>query len=302
MSTERNRTPGIVDLTPALSARLWHVSQKPRLGLWGTLLLSNAVWLGLVAILAVAVLISSNMTSWLASYQIQQQVAWAETQAKDAAKIKERDLEIARLVAFQDSSPADVVALARKLSVILNSAEGEHREFLEKALPHAIRIQVQRGIPASAVMAQAIYESGYGSSPLATDHNNFFGLKAFDDWNGSVAPNMPTIDLGKKTFANFRAYNTLKEGFEGYVNFLTDRSRYAAAFQTRDGLTFVERLLEAGYCPDHDYLDRIEVIMERHRLQELDNILKEAVSKGGGDKLNTPTRAARIPLSLGQSG
>ncbi|NBQ65952.1 MAG: hypothetical protein EBT95_10605 [Verrucomicrobia bacterium] len=67
-------------------------------------------------------------------------------------------------------------------------------------------IQTTTQIPASAVIAMAIFESGYGNSVLAKEYNNYFGMKAFGSWTGPRAMNMPTRDNGVETTADFRAY------------------------------------------------------------------------------------------------
>ena len=65
-------------------------------------------------------------------------------------------------------------------------------------------IQTTTQIPASAVIAMAIFGSGYGNSILAKEYNNYFGMKAFDSWTGPRALNMPTRDNGIETTADFR--------------------------------------------------------------------------------------------------
>lgn len=265
-----------VDLMPALAMKRFYRQPKKRVGLWGTLFISNALWISAVLVLSGSLWATTKVGTAMTEFYIKERAKWIEQDANMKKELEARNLQIARLVALQTSqSPNDVVQLAKKLSGVLNSAYGDRRKFIEAALPHAIRIQVQYGIPASATISQAIYESGYGSSALAKEHHNFFGIKAFNDWNGPKAL-MSTKDNGVPTQAYFRKYASLGDGFQGYADFLRASGRYDRAFYMESGVKFVGALLRAGYCPDANYLDNIKVIMARHRLQELDNIIKAA--------------------------
>lgn len=265
-----------VDLMPALAMKRFYRQPKKRVGLWGTLLISNALWIGAVMVLGGSLWTTTKVGTAMTEFYIKERAKWIERDASMQKELEERNLQIARLVALQTSqSPDDVVQLAKKLSGVLNSAYGERRKFIEAALPHAIRIQVQYGIPASATISQAIFESGYGASALAREHHNYFGIKAFSNWNGPRAL-MPTRDNGVATTAYFRSYASLGDGFQGYADFLRSSGRYDRAFYTPSGEEFVQALLRAGYCPDAHYLPSIRVIMDRHKLRDLDNIIKAA--------------------------
>jgi flagellum-specific peptidoglycan hydrolase FlgJ len=267
--------PKVVDLTPALAYRQFSRPTKPRLGLIGTLVASNLILITVVGSLGALVWTTTKLSVLATEFYYEQREQWASEQRLKEQELQARNLEVARMAAFQTSSPGDVVRLAQKISTVLNTSYGEKRTFLEKAVPHAIHIQVQYGIPASAVLSMAIYESAYGTSKLAKEHNNFFGMKALGSWDGMVAANMSTKDSGVKTTANFRAYKDILEGFKGYVEFLHASKRYEDAFSKRSGVDFVRTILAAGYCPDRDYLEQIRTIMARHHLDELDDIIDE---------------------------
>lgn len=264
-----------INLMPALAMKKFYKEPKKRYGLWGTLLLSNMVWIGTVSLLGFSLWTSTKVGTAMTEFYFRERAVWISKDATMRKDLEERNLQIARMVALQTSqSPQDVVQLAGKLSKVLNSAYGSRRAFLEEALPQAIRMQVQYGIPASAIISQSIYESGYGGSDLAKNHHNYFGIKAFASWKGDKAA-MPTKDSGVRTVANFRKFKDLGDGYQGYANYLRETGRYDRAFYTNSGVEFVRKLLAAGYCPDGDYLGNIKTIMDRHCLQELDNIIKE---------------------------
>jgi flagellum-specific peptidoglycan hydrolase FlgJ len=269
----RNRKAA-VDLTQDMWKRNFYRAPNRRLGLWGTLIASNLVWLGAMVVVGGLLVSTTKFGTFMTERYLAEQARWQEWKRSKENAIAEREMEIARMVAFQTSSPGDVLDLARKISRVLESGYGRQRAFLEQAVPEAIRIQVQYGIPASAVVSMAIYESHYGQSALAKDHHNYFGMKAFNTWSGPRAVNMPTRDLGVMTRADFRSYSCMETGFQGFVDFLKSSRRYESAFGESKGISFVQRVLAGGYCPDSDYLANIRIIMNRHRLHELDDLLK----------------------------
>ncbi|MDR0533700.1 MAG: glucosaminidase domain-containing protein [Verrucomicrobiales bacterium] len=281
----------------------FHKEPKKRIGLWSTLIVSNALWISVACTLWGTTWASSKMSVFLTEFYAKERNKWAQIQTEKDQQLESLNNQIVRLVGLQTSSPDDVLQLAKKISTVLDTANGAKRQFLEQALPEAIRIQVQYGIPASVTISQAIYESGYGQSDLAKEAHNYFGMKAFaESWKGDSI-NMPTKDLGVATRANFRVYKDMSSGFQGYADFLKANDRYRAAFYTKSGEAFLSRILAAGYCPDSSYAPAIKTIMQRHNLEELDDLLKQgsnapyqvALNKktsgdtGANDKTNPPT-------------
>lgn len=147
---------------------------------------------------------------------------------------------------------------------ILSTVKGTKREFLARILPVAEEVGAKYGIPASAIVSMAIYESYYGESSLAKAHYNYFGIKAFRDWRGRKA-----YKRSKDGVFAYRSYGSLREGVEDYAKFL-QKARYKRAFRCSSGVQFVAAVLRSGYCPDDDYLDYIRSIVSRHRLSQLD--------------------------------
>ena len=60
----------------------------------------------------------------------------------------------------------------------------EQAAFLNKAAKQAVKAAKKYGTYPSVMIAQAILESGWGQSALATEANNLFGMKADDSWPG----------------------------------------------------------------------------------------------------------------------
>jgi flagellum-specific peptidoglycan hydrolase FlgJ len=262
-----------IDLGPALAMKRYHRDKPRRVTLWGFVIVSNLAWIATAIVLGSGWWSTTKLGIVFSDFYLEERAKWMEMSEEQERLIRERNMEIARMVAFQTSSPHDVVELAKKVNLVLGKSYGSKRSFLEEAVPQAIRMQVQYDIPASAIIAMAIYESGYGRSDLAKDHHNYFGMKAYH-WSGKKV-NMPTVDSGVKTRAEFRVYATLGDGFQGFAEFLRGKGRYQNAFSKKNGPEFVREVLKAGYCPDSDYLSNIKTIMARHNLQELDTLIHE---------------------------
>lgn len=147
---------------------------------------------------------------------------------------------------------------------------GSNDTFVTEAIKEAQVIKNKYGIPVSATVAQAIYESNYGKSPLARKYNNFHGIKVGEKkWKGDRAT-VTVKEEGHYIRAEFRAYDSMHDGFIGYAEFLK-RPRYQPAFKAKDGLSFVKTILRCGYCPSQEYLTDIKRIMDRHNLRKLDS-------------------------------
>jgi flagellum-specific peptidoglycan hydrolase FlgJ len=261
---------------PLIAMKRFH--QKPRkpVGLIATLVISNVVCLTIVGLLWGSLWTSTKLSVRLADFYSKERSKWTQVQGEQALALEKLNTQISRLVGLQSSSPEDVLFLAQKISAVLDTATGPQRRFIEQALPHAIRLQVQYGIPASVVIAQSAYESRWGNSELAVEGNNYFGIKAYH-WSGPVITK-ETKDRGVRHLANFRSYKDLAEGYQGYADFLKENTRYSAAFYTKSGEEFLVKILAAGYCPDSNYAGEVKSIMNRYNLGELDSLLKQGAN------------------------
>ena len=53
----------------------------------------------------------------------------------------------------------------------------QQQDFISKIAKLAVIEMMERGLPASVIIAQAILESGYGTTDLAKYARNLFGMK-----------------------------------------------------------------------------------------------------------------------------
>jgi len=282
-----------INLTQAIARRPFFEDKPKRVGLFTTLVLSNAFWIAVSATLLLSVVSMSKGIKSIAATFWEQRERMAEIETAKAQAIAERDEKIANLLRFQNSSTSDILTMAKALNSVFETARSTAEErFLEQALPEALRIQITEGIPASAIMAQAILESNYGQSSLAKKGNNYFGLKAFDSWKGPRQKNVPTLDDGSiPTIADFRAYPSLGDGFNGYASFLRETGRYDNAFNKKTGIEFISTVLRDGYCGDPRYVEMVKTIISRHNLEKLDSIYAAQVAKANASTTAKNTRS-----------
>lgn len=128
---------------------------------------------------------------------------------------------------------------------------------------------------ASAVIAQAINESGWGKSTLAKKYHNHFGMKCGSNWTGKSV-NLSTKEeysAGTLTTisANFRVYDSDEEGVIGYFEFL-QYSRYSNLKGVTSYTTYCNLLKEDGWATSSSYASNLIKIVEKYGLTAYDSI------------------------------
>jgi flagellum-specific peptidoglycan hydrolase FlgJ len=138
--------------------------------------------------------------------------------------------------------------------------------YIEKWREECISQMQQHGIPASITMAQGILESGSGTSDLANQANNHFGIKCGSEWEGKRF----FKDDDRKNEC-FRVYTNAKASFEDHSLFLK-KSRYAALFElpVTDYKGWAHGLKKCGYATNPKYPQLLIELIEKHQLHELD--------------------------------
>jgi hypothetical protein len=141
--------------------------------------------------------------------------------------------------------------------------------YIERFKDIAIFEMQTHKIPASIKLAQGILESGDGSSRLARDANNHFGIKCHTDWTGKRVYH----DDDEKGEC-FRKYKDPAESYRDHSLFLVERSRYRALFELEitDYKAWAKGLRAAGYATNPKYSDLLIRIIEDYQLYQYDNV------------------------------
>ncbi len=138
------------------------------------------------------------------------------------------------------------------------------------------------GIPASITLAQALHESGVGSSDLAIHANNHFGIKCKSYWNGKTYNHVDDDydDDGNLIKSCFRAYDLVLDSYIDHSNFLKQSVRYEELFSIdkRDYKSWAHGLKRCGYATDNNYAKKLINNIEKYQLylydQENNPLLK----------------------------
>lgn len=125
----------------------------------------------------------------------------------------------------------------------------------------------------SPIIAQAINESGWGKSVLASKYHNYFGLKCGSSWKGGSV-NMATREEYKPGVVtnirdNFRTYEDFDAGIRGYFEFIS-YSRYANLKGVTNPREYCEKLKSDGYATSSKYVDNIMRVIRDNKLTRFD--------------------------------
>jgi len=157
------------------------------------------------------------------------------------------------------------------------------RTYIQTYSDVAIGKMQEHKIPASITLAQGILESAAGTSDLAVQANNHFGIKCHKSWTGKT---FHKDDDAKNEC--FRSYKTAMESFEDHSQFLK-ATRYADLFTLKitDYKGWAHGLKKAGYATSSEYAPRLIRIIEEYDLAAYDRMQESAFVKGDGNKQNT---------------
>lgn len=142
-------------------------------------------------------------------------------------------------------------------------------------------------VPAYITLAQGLLESGAGTSMLAKEANNHFGVKCHNDWTGETFHQ----DDDEQNEC-FRKYADPSESFEDHSRFLL-RTRYASLFELplNDYQGWARGLKACGYATDPAYADKLIRIIEEYHLADT----LPTACRPLGDTLTTLERPSNDP-------
>jgi flagellum-specific peptidoglycan hydrolase FlgJ len=143
--------------------------------------------------------------------------------------------------------------------------------FIAQVAPGALAAQRQYGIPAAVTIAQAIDESGWGQSMLATQDNNLFGIKGTGP-AGSVLRPTQEYQNGQVVTVNapFRAYSSMAQSITDHSVLLATGSSYKQAMADRRSPDAFANDLTGVYATDPNYGASLITIMRQYNLYRFD--------------------------------
>lgn len=125
-------------------------------------------------------------------------------------------------------------------------------------------------IPTSIIMAQAILESGWGTSRAARKYKALFGWKVGHGWKGK---------RGRNGDGECRAYDNWMHSYIDHARSLSTYTRYEICFDSYASARMSKKqrshkwarcLQQQGYCPSKDYDDKLIRIINQYKLYQHD--------------------------------
>lgn len=154
----------------------------------------------------------------------------------------------------------------------------EHRKFINKLAPQAQRLQGQYNILPSITLAQAILESDWGSSKLASKYYNLFGVKAQDNTTKSVYLNTQEFVNGRYVTikARFQVYRDWNESLADHAKLLAygtkwNPQQYKDVIAADNYLQAADGLQQDGYATDPTYTKKLIAIIKQYKLYQYDD-------------------------------
>ena len=183
--------------------------------------------------------------------------------------------------------------LAEKVTAALGGSSGLQASSLKNLSEAEAVTKI-----ACVSMAQFILESGYGTSELAQNANNCFGMKA--DLSGNTWPNSAwdgTSVYTKKTqeqnddgsmvtiTADFRKYACVEDSIADHAAYLLGamngiKKRYEGLAGCTDYKKAVQLIKDGGYATSHTYVQNLCSIIERWNLTQYNAVSDSTAISG----------------------
>ncbi|WP_283679077.1 glycoside hydrolase family 73 protein [Lentilactobacillus sp. Marseille-Q4993] len=160
----------------------------------------------------------------------------------------------------------------------VDQAALQQKKFIRKIAPTAQRLQGQYNVLPSITIAQAILESQWGESKLASEYNNLFGVKAQNGKHDSVYMNTQEFVDGKyiTVKARFQVYGSYAESLSDHAKLLAQGTKwnsqqYIDVLQADNYLEAAKALQKDGYATDPAYTEKLISIIKKYKLYQYDD-------------------------------
>lgn len=175
-------------------------------------------------------------------------------------------------------NPNQSIKVVNKLFTGTNLTE--QQEFFNKITPGAQIAAKSWGVNPSVVMAQAAIESDFGRSTLASQYQNYFGIK-YRGYGKKI--NMPTTEYydgvtPTKINDNFQVYDSIADSMSGNGQLLRQgisgqADRYSGTWleNTSSYKDATEKGLQGKYATSPDYANTLNKMIELYGLYVLDD-------------------------------
>lgn len=264
-------------------------------------LITSALVLGTLAATATPSVVSAATTndadsaSQTSTEQVNNKSQDNKSNVIAGSSVKKADTTVATSATVQAASES--ATNAANTTAIIQAATGitaaQQQAFITEAVPMAQKAAAQYGVYTSVMLAQAILESAWGTSTLATQGHNLFGIKG--DYNGAYVT-MPTSEWsasqGWYTInANFRSYPSYYESFADNGNKLRNgvawNSSYYSGTWKENAASYKDSTawLQGRYATAPNYASSLNNLIQTYNLTQYDG----TPETNGGSQTNSNT-------------
>lgn len=152
--------------------------------------------------------------------------------------------------------------------------------YINKNVAYAQTLMRENGIPASVILAVAIHESAAGTSKIARNLNNHFGVKGK---NSST-----------KIKSAYKGYDSVQDSYDHFVGFIQRKSAYNHLFDKYDEddyMGWVKGIQRGGYAQSSLWPSKVIALIKKYELFKYDHtprqLAKPAPLSKSSQYLNT---------------
>ena len=158
---------------------------------------------------------------------------------------------------------------------IIEKRNNARKLFIKQVAPEAQAMQNRYHVLASITIAQAILESDWGSSQLASQYHNLFGIKG----TGANSKEMSTKEYvdGKWIVikGRFKVYDSWDASIKDHTHLMitgtdTNKQNYSQVTQATNYKQAAKGLQQAGYATDPDYAKKLISVIQTYHLDQYD--------------------------------
>lgn len=181
------------------------------------------------------------------------------------------------------------------------------KAFIDMIAPIAQRQAKKHGgkLFPSVTIAQAAHESGWGTSKKMINANALYGIKVGKSaykfgiaWKGAAYKTGTTEYYDginpTKIIDYFRAYNSVEDATEDYMDMLCHCQRYRGAINKSTPRDSINGIIAGGYATGPQYAQHIMETIIAHNLIKYDNDVPAATDKPTGNPYDEPVKNVRL--------
>lgn len=152
----------------------------------------------------------------------------------------------------------------------------QRQDFIKRLAPVAQQLQHTYHVLPSITLAQAILESDWGTSQLATHYHNLFGVKGDDPATTQVLKTKEYRDgHWVEIRARFQVYQNDTAALEAHAKLLAqgtswNPNQYQHVLAATDYKTAANALQQADYATDPTYAQKLINVIKAYKLYQYD--------------------------------